>query len=48
MEEWGREERGGEGRGGRREERKVEREGMRACTHWNFQKSAPMLGSLVK
>jgi len=34
---------GREGKGREeREERKVEREEMGACTHWNFQKSAPM------
>ena len=38
---------GREGRGGRRGERKMGREGMGACTHWNFQKSAPM-GTAIK
>jgi len=39
-----REELRGNGREGkeRRGERKEEMEGMGACTHWNFRKSAPM------
>ena len=39
MEKRGREERGGE--------RKEEKEGMGACTHWNFRKLAPMVESAM-
>ena len=43
MEERGREERGREERGGGGERRGRRRGNwMGACTHWNFQKSAPI------